>query len=53
MDFSDLAKLASGHAEARIVQVAVELKIFETIGSGVLEANIVANSLDLEPVPLS
>lgn len=49
MDFSDLTQLASGHAEARIVQVAVELKIFETIGSDALEAKIVANSLDLEP----
>ena len=49
MDFSDLAKLASGHAEARIVQAAVELEIFEIIGSDALEAKIVANSLDLEP----
>jgi hypothetical protein len=49
MDFSDLAKLASGHAEARIIQAAVELEIFDTIGTDALEAGILAKSLDLEP----
>jgi SAM-dependent methyltransferase len=49
MDFSDLMKLASGHVEARIVQAAVELDIFETIGCHALAAASVADSLDLEP----
>ena len=42
-------KLASGHVEARIVQAAVELEIFENIGTHALEAASVASSLDLEP----
>lgn len=49
MNYSDLMKLISGHVEARIVQAAVELEIFETIGGHALEAASVANSLDLEP----
>jgi SAM-dependent methyltransferase len=49
MDYSDLMKLASGHVEARIVQAAVELEIFETMGSHALEAASIADSLDLEP----
>jgi hypothetical protein len=49
MDYSDLMKLASGHVEARIVQVALELEIFETIGTHALEPGSVANWLDLEP----
>jgi SAM-dependent methyltransferase len=49
MDYSDLMKLAGGHVEARIVQAAVELEIFETMGSHALEAASIADSLDLEP----
>ena len=49
MDYSDLAKLAGGHVEARIVQAAVELEIFEAIGNHALEATSVADSLDLDP----
>jgi O-methyltransferase domain/Dimerisation domain len=49
VDYSDLVKLASGHAEARIVQAAVELEIFEAIASHALAAASVADSLDLEP----
>jgi SAM-dependent methyltransferase len=49
MDYSDLAKLAGGHVEARIVQAAVELEIFEAIENHALEATSVADSLDLEP----
>jgi hypothetical protein len=49
MDYSDLAKLASGHVEARIVQAAVELEIFEAIGNQALEATSIADSLELEP----
>ena len=45
MDYSDLMKLAGGHVEARIVQAAVELEIFETMGSHALEAASIAGSL--------
>ena len=49
MEFSDLARLATGHVEARIVQAAVELGIFDAIGNDAFEAGTVANSLNLEP----
>ncbi len=49
MDYSDLAKLAGGHVEARIVQAALELEIFEAIENHALEATSVAVSLDLDP----
>ncbi|HET7394364.1 MAG TPA: methyltransferase, partial [Candidatus Binatia bacterium] len=49
MDYSDLAKLAGGHVEARIVHAALELEIFEAIENHALEATSVADSLDLDP----
>jgi SAM-dependent methyltransferase len=49
MEFSDLARLASGHAEARIVQAAVELQIFDAIGNDAFDSGTVAKSLNLEP----
>jgi len=49
MEFSDLARLASGHVEARIVQAAVELKIFDAIGNNASDTGTVATSLNLEP----
>ena len=49
MDYSDLMKLASGHVEARIVQAALELEIFENIAGHALEAASIADSLDLDP----
>ena len=49
MEFSDLARLAGGHVEARIVQAAVELGIFDALANDALEAETVAKSLDLEP----
>jgi hypothetical protein len=49
MDFSELAKLASGHVEARIIQVAVELGIFDAIGQNGRDAAAIARLLDLEP----
>ena len=45
MDFSDLARLASGHVEARIVQAAVELGLFDCIGDQTLDAKQVSISL--------
>jgi hypothetical protein len=35
MEFSGLTRLASAHVEARIVQTAVELGVFDAIGLGV------------------
>lgn len=50
MIFSHLMGLASGHAEARILQTAVSLDIFEAIGSAPEDARTIANRLQLEPV---
>jgi SAM-dependent methyltransferase len=48
MIFSHLMGLASGHAEARILQAAVSLDIFEAIES-TSKAQTIANKLQLEP----
>ena len=48
MDFSELARLASGHVEARIVQVAVELGVFDAIGDQAMDAGCIASSLGTE-----
>src|SRR5207237_8929613 len=45
MEFSDLARLASGHVEARIIQTAVELGVFDCIGDQKLDAPAIAASL--------
>ncbi|HSE91400.1 MAG TPA: methyltransferase [Candidatus Binatia bacterium] len=47
MEFSDLTRLASGHVEARIVQAAVQLGIFDCIGSQSMAAHSVASALGL------
>src|SRR3989338_5187834 len=49
MDFSDLYRLASGHAEARIVQTAVSLGVFGIIENGASEAPAVAASIKADP----
>lgn len=49
MDFSDLARLASGHAEARIIQVAVSLGAFEALQDRGRPAPDVAASLQTDP----
>lgn len=49
MDFSELSRLASGHAEARIVQTAVSLGVFDIIGSRGSEAVAVAASIKADP----
>ena len=49
MDFSELTRLASGHIEARIVQVAVRLGVFDTIGGGSLDALGIAAALATDP----
>jgi hypothetical protein len=48
MEFSDLARLASGHVEARIIQTAVELGIFDCIGTQELDAAAIASSLSTD-----
>jgi hypothetical protein len=49
MNFSDLMSLASGHVEARIVQTAVELGIFDALEASPLGAEAIATSRKLNP----
>lgn len=49
MNFSQLMALASGHAEARILQTAVSLGVFESLETAPHTADEVAQSLNLEP----
>ena len=49
MEFSDLARLASGHVEAPVVQAAVELGIFDALGNDAFDSGTLAKSLNLEP----
>jgi predicted O-methyltransferase YrrM len=49
MDFSRLMGLATGHVEARIIQTAVELAIFDALEDGALTSDAVAHRLELEP----
>ena len=47
MNFSQLMNLAAGHVEARIVQTAVELRIFDVLDNEPLGAEAVAAKLGL------
>jgi O-methyltransferase domain/Dimerisation domain len=49
MDFSTLTQLASGHAEARIVQAAVELELFDCIAEDSFTAAEIAAKLNTNP----
>jgi len=49
MDFTELMRLASGHLEARLIQAAVELAIFDGLENSAGTAEAVANRLKLEP----
>lgn len=49
MDFTTLMRLAAGHVEARLVQTAVELAIFDRLEHSALTAREVAGALDLDP----
>ena len=49
MNFSQLMGLASGHVEARIVQSAVELGIFDALEASPLGAETIAAALKLDP----
>ena len=49
MNFSQLMSLASGHAEARIVQTAIEIKIFDALSGGADTAASLAQKFNLDP----
>jgi SAM-dependent methyltransferase len=49
MDFSQLMRLAAGHVEARIVQTAIELAVFDALEDSALTSEAVAHCLELEP----
>jgi precorrin-6B methylase 2 len=49
MEFTELMARASGHVEARIVQTAVELAIFDALENSARSASAVATELTLEP----
>jgi SAM-dependent methyltransferase len=49
IDFSDLVRLASGHVEARMVQAAVQLGLFDCIGDRSLAANQISARLRIDP----
>ena len=49
MDFAELMRSASGHVEARLIQTAVELAIFDALENSAATAEAVANRLKLEP----
>ncbi|HXV81963.1 MAG TPA: methyltransferase [Candidatus Binatia bacterium] len=49
MDFPELMRLAGGHVEARLVQSAVELAIFDALENSPATAQAVAHRLKLEP----
>jgi hypothetical protein len=48
VEFSDLSKLASGHVEARIVQTAVGLRVFDALKTQPLNARAVSRSLQTD-----
>src|SRR5882757_3283690 len=45
MDFSQLAAMAGGHAEARAIQVALKLGVFEHFAQGPCDADALAAAL--------
>ena len=49
MDFSTLTRIASGYAEARIIQAAVELNLFDCIAEESLSGGNIAARLSLNP----
>jgi hypothetical protein len=49
MNFFQLMGLATGHVEARIVQTAIELAIFDVLEDSALNSEAVAHRLKLEP----
>ncbi len=48
MEFSTIAGMAGGHAEARAIQIALKLGIFEKLSARALEAKDLASSIGTE-----
>src|SRR5579859_7462247 len=48
MDFSTIARMAGGHAEARAIQIALKLGIFERLSTGAVAAEGLASALGSE-----
>jgi len=48
MDFSTIAGLAGGHAEARAIQIALKLGIFERLSAGAFAADGLASTIGSE-----
>ena len=48
MDFSELSRIAGGHVEARIIQAAVELGVFDALENSSLETIKVASRLHID-----
>ncbi len=49
MDFSSIAGMAGGHAEARAIQIALKLGVFERLDGAALLAGELAASIEGEP----
>ena len=49
MDLTELMRLAGGHVEARLIQTAVELAIFDALQNSAATVEAVAGQLKLEP----
>ncbi|HEX3409136.1 MAG TPA: methyltransferase [Candidatus Binataceae bacterium] len=49
MEFSTIAGMAGGHAEARAIQIALKLGIFERLSAKALDANALAPAIDGQP----
>src|SRR5579862_8069795 len=44
MDFAELAALAGGHAEARAIQTALKLRVFDVLERAALDADALARA---------
>jgi len=49
MQFSDLTRLASGHVEARILQTALHLDVFDSLKNSPLNAEELSHQLGIDP----
>ncbi|HYA36422.1 MAG TPA: methyltransferase [Candidatus Binataceae bacterium] len=49
MDFSEIVAIASGHAEARAIQVALKLGVFEALAKSSLDEDELARAIGAEP----
>jgi len=49
MDFSSIARMAGGHAEARAIQIALKIGVFERLGGGGLAADGLASAIGGNP----